>query len=228
MKTTKKYLGKWIGVFVAALIALTAAPAIVNADPPTYVDVWTTRWTGGEDTVTANESWLEEDLDQFMEDIDDAITTGGANKTLVYEELFEVYKDYEFVPENKTTEDLSEFFEKVYEDNEEEIEDFLEEYGLEAEEYYDCHMHGRVFYSFNCVKVPLLFLHIYSPNGGWLQWYSYSSGEGGYEGCTQRTYTWTTWGWIGLWFPYLHNDWNILPHWFYMLTAQLEFEIPAD
>lgn len=228
MKTTKKIFAKWAGVFVAALFVLSAAPGSVienvNAES-SYVDVQTSRWTGTE-MVTTNESWLQDNLDGFEDDIEDAVNS-SANLTACAEQLLTVYKQYEFIPQNKTLDDLEIFMEDLYNQDEELIEESLDIYGSESGEYhYLCHIHGKVFYSFYCSRIPISFTYINAPNhGGWLRWFSWDEDEGGYE-YDLDDYTWTAVIYLGVWFLPVRNGWNALPKRFIGYTLELYFDIP--
>ncbi len=226
----EKHLVKWIGVFVAILVVLSATPMIVNADPPT-VSVHTIRWTDNDELVSANETWLETDRDDFVDDIEEAWNY-SSNQTEVAEQLLLVYQEYEFIPEEKTLDDLLEFMEEIYEGNETLILDYHDTYGFgeqSVEEHYACGIHGRVDPNFYCVRTsPLvsLFTWIDSATGGKLCWNSWIEGLKGEEKAWQGSnYYWEAWVFIGLWIPFVHNGPNQFVRGFYGWTLYLFFDI---
>jgi len=86
-------------------------------------------------------------------------------------------------------------------------------------------IHGKVFYSFYCMRIPILFTYIDSPNGGWLRWFSWWDLEYGLEAYNGHNYMWETYIFLGVWFPFVHNAWNILPKRFIGFAVELYFDI---
>lgn len=200
--------------------------------PSNTVTVQTSRWTDEDEIVTTNETWLESDYDEFIDDIEDAIDSGGANATLICEEVFDVYQEYEFVPLNKDLDDLYKKMEDLYKDNEEDIEDYNDTYGFTEQETYEyhqeCFIFGLVYNPFYCARIPALFTMIHSLYGGTLTWYSRYDGEMDDESCTGKEYKWVSIIFIGTWKPPAHNLWNLIPKYFSGFTLELLFAIPYE
>lgn len=210
MKGESKYI-KYVSVFVAVLFVFSTITGIlkenVSAEDPGYIDVQVSKWTPS-GLVTTNESWLESDVDDFQDDIDNAYTS-SSNKTDLFEALLDVYIEYEIIPENKKLDDLWNFLKDKYEENEELIEDLWDEYGFgEWGEYQYCHVDGVVAGGFGCFRVPGIFYFIDAPEHySILNYYCFLTGENDIIG--DYPFQMTLIIYLGIWFPplrcgYLH------------------------
>jgi len=113
--------------------------------PPEYIDVQVSKWTEEGGIIATNETWLQDDYDGFEDDIE-AAQNSSSNMTEIFEQLLLVYKQYGFVPQNKTLDDLFEYLEEQYNENEELIDECHDTYGFgntSAEYHLLCHIHGN-------------------------------------------------------------------------------------
>jgi len=206
---------KCAGIFVAALILLSATPTNTIAGDSKYTTVCASRW-GGADITTSNESWLSSDFDNFTDELDKAWSMIG-NDSQRAQAAFEVYQYWGFIPENETQESFFNDLDELY-------AYYAELHNWEEEgEYRYTHIRGGVGAPFYCFKIPPhIYYDIETYNDGEIHWYSYDLGSGGSYGGSYLHFE--IWIFVGVWIigpP--HQGENVVGRGFRGLVQSLNF-----
>ena len=193
--------------------------------PPEYIDVQVSKWTEEGGIGAANESWLQDDYDEFVEDLDAAWEE--ENKTVAAEIVFEICQEYGIIPGNKTQNELEDFLTAQYNQHQEEIDGYHDEYGANMTYHWQggpafiTGVISRLFVvSF---RVPYIYYMIESPLGGFITYHSFSSMDTGYE--VGNYFAMELLIFIGVFVPPLHIGLNLLPSAFFGYTGYMGFEI---
>ena len=149
---------------------------VVNADSPGTADVYVIRWDG-EDFSDSIEEWLESDISNFSSDFESSSTPN---------DLYDVFQDYELVPNDKTLAQFESACEDVYDDNEDMIEENLSIYENETERPtgnlfigLNVWMNGTIYAPMWSLFFPVFFYKFISPlNGGRIKYSANTAIEG--------------------------------------------------